>query len=489
MGVFHSKLAQGLPLLLAGFVAACGARSGLDCFGESCQRELEGASEDQTGVDPDSEPGSGGRGPAAGGQGSVAPPPGEPSPPTVGPDDPPPVSISEPTCFFDSRFGPSIVVQTPADLELLEGCREVEGDLLIQGLFTDDLRELRELRRVGGSLQLLMSGSLEGLENLEAVGNLLLESLDAPTLAPLRNLRQIGTNLIDDGALLISNLLRVRDLAGLGGIESVRDVLIDNAGTLTSLAGLELPAKLGQVQLSNSPVLLDLSALSSVQEVDWLVLIGMNNSSLSGLENLRVAGDVTLIDLPELTDLRPLASLRVIGSLTLSTLELTDLAGLEGLARADLISIGDIPSLVEVDALQALVSLNALVINQNPALLRLPEFRVDVVDSVYVGENERLEVGPRFPLATRIEELRVFANPALVSLGGFSGLQLAGNIDIRDNAALSELDLGQLQALEFLQISCNAALPESTLEPLRSLGENVTIYGNLGSATPCESTP
>jgi hypothetical protein len=485
MGVFHSKLAQGLPLALAALVVACGARSGLECLGESCRPELGGASGNGTGVAPGSGPSSGGDGPAAGGAGSTAPPEDEPSPPSVGPAEPPPVSSGEPSCFF----GPAIVIQTPADLQLLEGCREVEGDLLIQGLFTDDLRELRDLRRVSGTLQLVMSGSLAGLENLEEVGNLLLESLDTPTLGPLRNLRRIGTDLVNDGSLAISNLVQARDLTGLGNIESVRDVLIHNAGSLRSLRGLALPAKLGQVQVSNSPALLDLSALSPIQEVEGLALLELNNSSLSGLDNLAVAGDLTLIGLPNLTDLRSLTSLRVVRSLSLAKLGLTDLAGLEGLTRADSVSLADMPSLAEADALESLVRLTNLVVEQCPALLRLPEFRARGLVGVHIGENERLEVGPGFPLTTRIERLSVFGNPALTTLAGFSGLQLAGSIDIRNNAALSELDLSQLGALQYLQISCNTALPEAALEPLRSLGDDVTIYGNLGSPTPCESAP
>lgn len=490
MGALRSRLAQGLPPMLAGLAVACGARSGLDCLGESCQLAPGGAPGiGPGGSEPSSwAPGVGGGGFGAGGAGT-APGPSEQPPPSLGPDEPT-VSNPEPSCALDGRFDGSIRVRNQRDLQRLEGCTEVTGNLHILSLITDDLRELNRLRQVGGTLQLRMSGSLEGLENLEAVGDLLLESLDAPTLAPLSNLRQIGTGDGDDGSLVIQGFERARDLAGLGGVQRVRSIEVMDAGALASLSGLALPARgVSRVYVANSPQLIDLTALSPLEELDELSLVQLNITSLAGLDNLRVASSLSLIEIPALADLRQLANLRVVGGLFLDRVGLQNLAGLEGLEHVDNLTLQNNPALVELDALAGLSSLDDLMVTENSALLRLPELEMEELFRVFVVGNASLEAGPSFPRASRIQLLTITGNAALTSLEGFDALRIAGEIEVASNAALTRLALNPLLNAGSLRIRCNDALPEPSLEPLRSQANEVAIYGNLGSNRVCEDIP
>ena len=227
-------LGLGLSVLFA-----CGSRSDLDCLGERCALGQGGT---DPGLEPDETSGNAGGVAAVGGRGSNPPPEAEPPPPGGGTPDETPSSAELP-CAFDGIFDASMLVETAADLALLEGCSEVNGDLAILGLATDDLSELRQLRRVNGTFQLVMSGSLAGLERLESVHNLWLESLDTQSLEPLANLLQIGTGSEDDGVLVISGLVQARNLIGLDNLQAVSDIFIVDSSSLQSLVGLAIPRR------------------------------------------------------------------------------------------------------------------------------------------------------------------------------------------------------------------------------------------------------
>jgi hypothetical protein len=105
---------------------------------------------------------------------------------------------------------------------------------------------------------------------------------------------------------------------------------------------------------------------------------------------------------------------------------------------------------------------------------------------VNVLDNALLVSGPSFPNAASVDIVVVSDNASLTHLLGFASVTQARTIDITGNARLIEVNLGALTDARRLQIGCNPALPESSLEPLLGLDAQVRIWGNLGSTSPCE---
>jgi hypothetical protein len=463
-----------LPLLLVSSLAVgCGSRSGLDCFGDTCQ--VGGSS--SVGV--------------AGGGGAT----GEdedPPPVIIPPREPPGSGSPSPSrCGASSTFVGSVEVNAQSDLERLAGCVVVDGDLQIN-LFGDDLSALSELESVTGTLGLSLSGSLEGLENLDQVGNLSLVQLDVPSLRPLADLRTIGDTGRRGGRgdLTIQGLQRQRDLDGLGGIESVRRIMIAEAGSLESLDGLAVPAEVNSISVSGSPAIVDISALTPLQVVDGdLSLAYLGITTLTGLHNLEQASNVRLSNLPALSHIRALQNLPEVQTMEVQEVAVRQLDGLETLRSATNIIIISNPNLTNIGALASLERLSQLLISDNPQLRNVPNVpAVDRLQRVEIERNPLLPFIPLFPGVTEIEFLSVIDNASLLSLRGFSGLQRARSIDIRQNPTLEEVPLEALTSARELTISCNAALLESSIEPLRAVSDSASFSGNLGSSAPCDTT-
>jgi hypothetical protein len=384
----------------------------------------------------------------------------------------------------------SLEVDDESGLELLEGCVVVDGDLQIN-LFGDDLSALSELESVTGTLGLSFTGSLDGLENLDQVGNLSLVQLDVPSLRPLGDLRTIGDTDLrrSRGDLLIQGLQRQRDLDGLGGIEHVRRIMIAEAGSIERLDGLTVPAELDLISVSGSPNIVDISALTPLQRIDVLTLAGLGITNLTGLHNLEQATQISLSSLPALSHMRALQRLQKVQTLELSEVALRHVDGLEGLRSAVNIIVTSNPNLTQMGALSSLERLSQLLVSDNPALTGLPEIvDVDKLQQVSIERNQNLGFGPFFPGVTDIELLNVIDNPSLLSLQGYGSLQTARIIDISRNPSLEEVTLQALTRAQQLTIHCNPALLESSIEPLRAVTDSASFSGNLGSSAPCETT-
>lgn len=459
-----------LPLLLASLLAAgCGSRSGLRCVGDLCQ--LGGTA--SVGV-------AGGGG--AGGDGEIPP---VSIPPSEDPSELPSEQPSASRCGPSSTFVGSAVVNRRSELEGLADCRTVDGDLTIN-LFGEDIGELRELRTVTGTLLLSLSGSLEGLERLEHVGSLVLEQLDVPTLEPLANLRTIARAPRGAGELRIQGLRRQRDLQGLGGLQEVREIVIAEAGSLESLDGLGVPGHLDLIAVSNSPAIVDISALTALISVDDLVLQGLGITNLTGLHNLAEATSIALRDLPALSHIRALQNVTRLRSLELRAVALAKLDGLEGLRSLNDLVVQSNPDLRHMNALSSLERLSHVLVTDNPLLQALPGIeRVDELQVVNIERNPALALGPYFLGVTEIQFLSFIDNPSLLYIEGFAGLQRARSIEVRQNPSLETINLQALASTSDLTITCNPSLPESSLEPLRAVSGVATFAGNLGSVIGC----
>jgi hypothetical protein len=472
------------PLVLSVLLGGCGARSGLDCFGERCGLTDGNGSPDAGRLDDDD---------TLGNAPPVRIPPREEGVPV--PDNPPPdVPVDQPTssCGRDGLWRGSLSISSREELRQLEGCNEVEGDLIITGFAIDDLSELRSLRVVGGTLELSsLTGSLAGLESLQSVNNLQLISLSVPSLAPLGSLLQVGSNPLDEngGQLWMSEVDGPVDLTGLGSIASLRSLAIRGSGTLQSLSGLSVPAAMNAVTIERAPALSDILGLTNLVELQELQLIELNLASLAGLQNLQSMAALGLVNMPFLLDLDLLGNLTSLDVLVLQNTAVLSLAGLAQLRGLENAVISNNPNLVDLTGLSQVEALTELTVSDNSNLLSMPPFAaVGVMEQLILRRNPLLGAGPSFPSLVDVDLLEVSDNPSLTEVLGFSALQTARRIDVRRNTALTSIDLSQLGSVRTLNISCNPALPESSVEPLASVSSSSVISGNEGSANVCAET-
>lgn len=482
-GLLLRLVLLGLPTLFA-----CGARSGLDCFGERCgvggeAQEPDGAIDDDDDDDdrPDDDDPVGGV--------PVPPRPDVGPPPDVAPPD---VPAEEPSrgCGPDGRYNGSFVaLSDPQQLADLVGCREVDGDLAISGMVIDDLSELSELRSVTGTLELSsLTGTLQGLENLQSVNNLLLVDLNVPNFTPFVSLLQIGVNPLDgnSGQLGFAELDGPFDLSGFGSLISVRSLTVSQCGTLQSLSGLSLPSALTSVSLSSCLGLVDLSPLAALGQLDTLHFSDLGVTSLGGLLNLVTARSIALINLPDLADSSGLSSLSNVDVLYIDNTALTSLSGLSTVLSMENVVISNNPILTDLEGLGQLQELVELSVTDNASLSALPVLsNIGVMEQLSVRRNPLLLTGPRFPNLVELDQLDISENASLTDVLGLPSLQTARSIEVRSNSALTSVDLGGLSNVRSLHISCNPVLPESSVTPLASVSGTSVIQGNEGSASPC----
>jgi hypothetical protein len=462
-----------LSAALLALALGCGARSALDCFGETCAAlEAGGGSGGATAS-------SGGVSGIGGSAGASQRPPGaglggsrgglDPEIP-VPPDTPIDSggSTGEPETGNSSLFCPvgggvdgGVNVSTYAELERYQNCETIRGDLIVRGADFVDLGPLSNLREVHGSVILNTTGSLRGLSALLSVDSLVIEQFGGRTLTPLSHLAVIRDRLSITGAALLT------DLDGLSALETVQSIELINLPALRTLSSLIVPNQLDSFQAIDTPQLTDVSALAPLEEVGALALQNTGLGDLNGLQNLTRATSVALVNDASLGSLSQLERL---GSLTLLMLDgvgLSNVNGLEGLGTLENTILQNNP-------------------NSNPVLARLPVFsNAEVLQKIYIRDNPQLATGPSFPLATSADFITVSENPSLTQLNGFASLTRARAIEIVRNTALVALDFSQLTSARNVRIKCNTSLDEASLEPLSSVSAQSSITGNLGSLTPC----
>lgn len=480
------------------WLAACGARSGVQCLGDVCSEgpdvspDLTGAAgASSTSAPPTRTPGTGStdRPVESPEENEWLRAPANPVRSDPGPSTPQTTSNPRPTsdlCAQSSTAQGPITITTREELARLEGCRRVEGDLTVTGLRSRDLSPLSALSLVSGTLTLSMSGTLSGLENLRRVGHLSLADLDVPTLEPLTNLTFLTGH--GDGQLTILQSPSLRNLAGLGSLRTLGGIEISGNARLETLAGLRVPSHLESILVASNPNLKDLVGLSSLSSFDRLDL--RDNDSLrqlQGLEGVSSAASLHLSNSPALQDASALSQLRTLGSLFIDDVGLTNLDGFVTLRSVRDVVLQDNRNLTQVDALARLEQLDDLVVTGNSGLLRLPSFpEITVMDRVLVRGNAALGSGPIFLRLIETNSLTISENPRLTRVDGFPELRTVRAVEVSENQDLREVNLSTLEDVNRLRIVCNPNLPEASLAPLLSLGD-VDVRGNLGSPSPCNS--
>jgi hypothetical protein len=402
---------------------------------------------------------------------------------------PPPNSY----CFENRTVVANLVVNNQAQLDALEGCTTVDGHLLVQPFFEPDLRPLHRLRVVRGELGLggsyafnasisaewttdeaalardtVAAGflhSLEGLERLETVGSLALTSLAAASLAPLAELRQ----LTDYGMLGIYDCNAITDLSPLGQLSGIQRLSV----------------------LSES-----LESLDGLQVRDHLVSLALNGqrlTNINALGSLRDVSDDLSINETALRDLAPLAQLWHAGGLDISNNSLLEtLHGLEALELVDgYLVLANNGELHEATALDGLIMSEFLIVHNNQTLRRLAEFPNLRTNSIQIADNPLLEElpllqgtfyaysrnSPEEVLLVARGQVEISRNDSLQRFSVPEEWHGGVYVIIRENAALRELDLSDLETLDLLEITQNPALTSLRLGGLTSV-DTLEVVGN-----------
>lgn len=345
----------------------------------------------------------------------------------------------------------TVVVSNQAEIEALEGCEAIAGDLYVVPFEGADLGPLHALRSIQGALrfgaapgtvdgmavnriaELEAAGwlsSLSGLESLEQVGWLYLAGFSGSDLTALSNLR-----VVTDGSLYITSCSgNLRNLHGLENLAAVDTLYIDCDG-LEDLTGLPLRTSITSLTIAG----------------------GFKGSAPLGVHF--VVGDLILRG----TDLESLDAF----------------VGLEYVGGA--LIIQDNPVLADASGLSSLTRLRALLIRGNPALQHLPSLSgVERLDSLVIDGTALLELPPFSGLSRdpevdptqtsepsgRVGRLQVSDNSELRRVDVPAGWRSGADVTVTRNAALEQLNLAQLATVDRLEIDANPLLATVGLEAL-----------------------
>jgi hypothetical protein len=347
-------------------------------------------------------------------------------------------------------------VGTQAAIDEYEGCERIDSDFIIWPFEGVDLRPLRALREVRGTLTigdrhtLAAHGfsSLEGLEGLRRVQGLTLAGVQVHDLEVLRDLERIDgpsrENPYAFGALTILEAENLVDLRALENVRGIYSLHLHGNRALRSLEGLhfaEDPERRIDLYFSDSP-LQDFAAVSSLTALGHLALTQMPHTTLDAFRALRQLYTLTLSGNPDLVDVGALA-------------QLESLLALEVTGNSLLAELPGMPLVSDLERVQLLA---------NPSLVRAPDF----------------------PRITRLSELSVAANARLERLEGFAALEQLEDGSITDNASLAAIDFRSLVAVTgTLRVVDNPELDPSSLATTRG---RIKMGGNRGD-TPALLSP
>jgi hypothetical protein len=362
-----------------------------------------------------------------------------------------------------------VVASNQAELDALEGCEAIDGNFQIVPFAGADLRPLRALRTVTGWLSFNAPGdvveaaavnqfaelnetgwlTLDGLEALESVGSLYISGLDAPTLAPLSNLR-----VVTDGGLTLNHCGGLRDLHGLENLRGVDDLVVV-CDELESMAALRLSGSISSIYI-DSARLTELGSLDVSFVLNDITILRTALENLDAFASLRaVQGGLAILENPALTDLDGLAQLELSGG----------------------INIRGNAALERLPAFDALSRLKILIIEDNAVLSELPPFSALNADlPAGFSERDLLTFRPELIEINRNPELRQFDVPV--------GWESASYVRIGNNAALERVGLGQLTAIDRLEIEANSSLADVELGALATV-DSLSVRDNpqLSGAT------
>jgi hypothetical protein len=394
----------------------------------------------------------------------------------------------------------NVLVTNQEELEELEGCEQIVGDLTIRLFAGADLSPLRALRVVDSSLLLGQTlfaepsddqsfdeieqleatlrgtwlASLTGLESLERVGALGVFHTAVPDLTPLERLRQIGgatrqtQTSLSSGDLVILGNLALRDLSGLEQVRGATELEVGFNGALESLAGLTLGSELTLLSLYEEPALTDIDALSTVTRLGSLTLNTVGVTDLDAFSAVFQVDDAVTIEFnPNLVDATGLGNISQTRSLAFTeNAMLKTLPSLQSyFVPPESVVIIDNPELEELIFDFSQASTSGFFAGGRPLSFS--------IDGILIRNNAKLR-SVAFP-PSPIEQLGVSSmqilafelNPSLTDID-FGALASVDQLVIDQNPMLANVTLGELSTVDRLQLTSNPSLDTSDFDPVRT---------------------
>jgi hypothetical protein len=283
--------------------------------------------------------------------------------------------------------------------------------------------------------------ALDGLTALESVGGLYIRGLATASLAPLSNLR-----VLTEGDLVLADCGGLRDLHGLENLRGV-DSLVVVCNELESMAALRLTGEMSSIYIDGER-LTELGSIGVWGVLDSVALYGTRLANLDAFAELSFVG----------------------GALGLvRNSALTNVDGLSQLEASRTLVIQGNPVLSRLPAFDAITRLDGLVIQNNAVLSELPAFSGVNADLNGSGNGPDGQWTEAALLSFRPQQIEISNNPALRQFDVPAGWQSGSHVVIRDNAALEQLDLGQLAAIDLLEIENNPLLAGVELDALATV--------------------
>lgn len=345
-----------------------------------------------------------------------------------------------------------IIVRNQEELNALEGCEVIDGDLYVLPFEGAHLRTLHALTEVTGvlgigdmsnaipspeSLEQFVEfasqqelneawlSSLEGLEALESAGRLTLNGLTSEDVRPLLNLRTLT-----DGSISIWSARNLKSFDGLQNLVGVESLEVSGVFALESFDGLTLPEYMLSLRIENA----DLRHLKplGVKGVQSLHLFSNQLQHLDAFASLTLADNISLISNRKLESLMGLRNVEQMSSLVVEYN----------------IAITEVPNFEKVTWVQTV----RFVVS--PLLAKLPTFS-GLVHSRLQGEGSQAMENS---LLTRPDVIQVYGMDALTSFTMPAGWTSASLVRIDLNSNLRQIEFTGQNYIEYLSISSNPLL-------------------------------
>jgi hypothetical protein len=381
---------------------------------------------------------------------------------------------SDSRCADSPQVIGDVAVTNQREMELLEGCEAIEGNLVVIGFPGADLRPLHALRTVSGRLHLAgnpdrglappdVEGawleSIEGLESLESVGQIHIQGLLAENLDPLASLRELTT-----GTLSVQTSPNLVDLGGLAQLRGVRELFL-SCEALESMDGLVLPEEMRSLRLIGFS-----STGAPPSFLGQLRSIGVRSIT----RDFFVSGSA-LKNMDAFSDLRWVGTAEILANPALESMD-----GLSGLTDAGAIEVSGNPNLTRLPDLSKLYDLRALTVGDNERLTALPPLPLESLQLTYVREGLVDERPVEF-LSSRPDLIDISGNPALTAITLPAAWVSVAAVKIEGNATLTQLEFTGQRAVDYLSIQNNPALGSLSLGDLATV-DRLDLINNPGLA-------
>lgn len=377
-------------------------------------------------------------------------------------------------------------------------CNDIEGDVIINGLYADEITNLNGLSQItsiSGKLDIeenFSITSLEGLENLKTIGGdlIIYHNTSLSSIVGLENLEEIG------GSFTFRENHSQVDFMGLGNLESIgENFLVWINDSLINFSGLEnLRSVGGQLKISHNSSLTSLNGLDNIEPLSIFDLEITNNPNLSSCESSGICNYLA----------NPSGKILIYEN-AVGCNNPGEIASLCGIAMPCL-PFGDylFTSQAQIDnfktnydnctAIKGNLSIRGEGITNLNGLSEIEDIEGNLSIYADTSQNSTLSILTGFNNITNVGgDLTVWGQDVLINFMGLENLStIGGYLRIYSNDKLNDFSgLVNLNSVgSYLSISSNSSLTSlSGLENLNTLGGSLSINDNnvLGSLAGIEN--